>query len=65
MVLQRESGEDIVELHGKHHHAFFDNFFTSEKLLQDQLADGVYACGTSRKDHRGFPTMKQAKLPTR
>ena len=55
----------IAELHEKHHHAFFDNFFTSEKLLQDQLADGVYACGTTRKDHRGFPTMKQAKLPTR
>ena len=33
-----------VELHGKHHHAFFDNFFTSEKLLQDLLADDVYAC---------------------
>ena len=27
----------IAELHGKHHHAFFDNFFTSEKLLQDLL----------------------------
>ena len=64
-------GERVVktltaELHGKHHHAFFDNFFTSEKLLQDLLADGVYACGTARKDRRGFPpTLKQAKLPTR
>ena len=42
-------GERVVktltaELHGKHHHAFFDNFFTSEKLLQDLLADDVYAC---------------------
>ena len=64
-------GERVVknltaELHGKHHHTFFDNFFTSEKLLQDLLADGVYACGTARKDRRGFPpTLKQAKLPTR
>ena len=64
-------GERVVktltaELHGKHHHAFFDNFFTSEKLMQDLLADGVYACGTARKDRRGFPpTLKQAKLPTR
>ena len=55
-----------AELHGKHHHTFLGNFFTSEKLLQDLLANGVYACGTARKDRRGFPpTLKQAKLPTR
>ena len=57
---------NTAELHGKHHHAFFNNFFTSEKLLQDLLADGVYARGTARMDHRGFPpTLKQVKLPTR
>ena len=49
-----------AELRGKHHHAFFDNFFTSEKLLKDQLADGVK---TARKDRRGFPPT--LKLPTR
>ena len=64
-------GERVVKtltdgLQGQHHHVFFDNFFTSEKLMQDLLADGVYACGTARKDHKGFPpTLKQAKLPTR
>ena len=64
-------GERVVktltsELKGKHHHTFFDNFFTSEKLVQDLLADDIYACGTARKDRKGFPpTLKQAKLSTR
>ena len=53
----------IAELHGKHHHTFFDNFFTGEKLLPDLLANGVYACGTARKDRRGFPpTLKHVEL---
>lgn len=51
-----------AELHRKHHHTSFDDFFTSEKLLQDVLADGVYGCGIARKDRRGFPpTLKQVK----
>ena len=64
-------GERVVKtltdrLQGQHHHVFFDNFFTSEKLMQDLLADGIYACGTARKDRKGFPpTLKQAKPPTR
>ena len=41
------------ELHGKHHHIFFDNYFTSVSLLEDLLEDGVYACGTARKDRKG------------
>ena len=45
----RAWGERVVkmptaELQGKHHHTFFDNFFTSEKLMQDLLADGIYIC---------------------
>ena len=42
-------------LQGQHHHVFFDNFFTSEKLMQDLLAEGVYPCRTARKDRKGFP----------
>lgn len=54
------------ELHGKNHHVFFDNYFTSVNLLEDLLEDGLYACGTARKDRRGFPEMlKKAKLPDR
>ena len=54
------------ELHGKHHHVSFDNYFTSVSLLEDLLKDSVYACGTARKDCKGFPdTLKEAKLPDR
>lgn len=42
-------------LKGKFHHVYFDNFFTSAELLTDLEKDGVYACGTARKDRRGFP----------
>ena len=37
-------------LKGKFHHVYFDNFFTSAELLMDLEKDGVYACGTARKD---------------
>jgi len=59
-----ESGENTAELRGRNHH-IFDNFFTSKKLLED-LSDGIYACGTARKDHKGFPpTLKAEKLHNR
>ena len=47
---------------GKHHHVYFDNFFTSLQLLEDLEKDQIYACGTARKDRKGFPEMlKKAK----
>ena len=42
-------------LKGKFHHVYFDNSFTSTELLMDLEKDGVYACGTARKDRWGFP----------
>ena len=39
---------------GKNHHVFFDNFFTSEKLLTDLETTGIYLCGTARKNKLGF-----------
>lgn len=63
-------GERVVktltaELKGRNHHVF-DNFFTSEKLLEDLLSDGIYACGMARKDRKGFPpTLKAVKLHNR
>ena len=55
-----------AELKGKRHHVFFDNFFTSDRLLQDLLVDDIYSCGTARKDRKGFPPeLKQVKLPNR
>lgn len=53
-------------LKGKFHHVYIDNFFTSEELIDDLEKDGVYACGTARKDRRGFPDqLKNIKLQTR
>ena len=41
--------------HGKKHHVFFDNFITSKELVDDLEKDGIYGCGTARKNRRGFP----------
>ena len=41
---------------GKFHHIFFDNFFSSPKLLQDLLEDNIYACGTARINRKGWPS---------
>ena len=68
---EKQLGQRVVKdltqhLKGKNHHVFFDNFFTSEKLLRDLAEDDIYACGTARKDRRGFPpTLKTAKLKNR
>ena len=43
------------DLKHKHHHVFFDNYFTSFELLEELEQDGIYGCGTARKDRRGFP----------
>ena len=42
-------------LKDKHHHVFFDNYFTSFRLLEDLEKDGIYVCGTARKDRKEFP----------
>ena len=67
---EKQLGQRVVKdltrlLKGKNH-VFFDNFFTSEELLQDLLKDDILACGTARKDRRGFPTaLKSVKLKNR
>ena len=54
------------DLKGKYHHCFFDNYFTSASLLFDLSKDGIYACGTARKDRVGFPeALKKPSLPNR
>ena len=68
---EKQLGQRVVKdltrlLKGKNHHVFFDNFFTSEKLLEDLLEDDIMACGTARKDRKGFPmALKNAKLKNR
>ena len=44
------------ELKNRNHHVFFDNFFASYQLLVDLEKDGLYGCGTARKDRMEFPT---------
>ena len=53
-------------LKGKFHHVYFDNYFMSAKLSMDLEKDGVYACGTARKDCWGFPEeLKRVNLKKR
>ncbi len=68
---EKHLGQRVVKdltkhLKGKHHHVFFDNYFTSEQLLRDLAEDNIYVCGTARKDRRGFPpSLINAKLKSR
>ena len=39
----------------QYYHLYFDNFFSSVDLMETLLHDGIYACGTYRKDTRGLP----------
>jgi hypothetical protein len=58
--------EGTPQLKGKNHHVFFDNFFTGYDLLAGLVEDGIYSCGTARKDRRGFPEqLKEVKLSKR
>ena len=53
-------------LKDKYHHVFFDNYFTSFRLLEDLEKDGIYGCGTARKDRKEFPAaLKNPGLKTR
>ena len=68
---EKQLGQRVVKdltqhLKGRNHHVFFDNFFTSEQLLSDLAEDNIFACGTARKDRRGFPpALKNVKLKNR
>ena len=54
------------DLKNKNHHVFFDNYFTSYQLLEDLEKDGIYGCGTARKDRKEFPAaLKNAGLKER
>ena len=38
----------------KNHHVYFDNFFSSPKLLEDLQNEGTYACSTVRAGRVGL-----------
>ena len=48
---------------GKNHHVFFDNFFSTVKLAEDLLKDGIYCCATARANRKDFPKDLAAKSP--
>ncbi|KAJ8980494.1 hypothetical protein NQ317_000610, partial [Molorchus minor] len=44
-----------IELVGKHHEVYIDNFFNSVELQLSLQNDGIYICGTVRPVRKGFP----------
>ena len=46
----------------KHYHVFFDNFFSSVKLLRHLEAQNTYACATVRTNRKELLTCAQQKL---
>ena len=45
----------VRRLAGKGYRIFFDNFYTTVKLLKDLFLMGIGACGTILSNRRGFP----------
>jgi hypothetical protein len=45
-----------IDLFGKFHEVYFDNYFTSLPLMHYLRMNGVYACGTVRKHLVGLPS---------
>ena len=68
---EKQLGKRVVRdltkcLKGKHHHVYFDNYFTSFELIDELLTDGIYGCGTIRIDRKIFPAqLRKAKLLNR
>ena len=56
----KEPSRDLVN---GNHHLYFDNFFSSYKLMKDLLVDNIYATATTRSNRKDFPReLKEAKL---
>ena len=55
---------DLMEqYYHKNHHVYFENFYSSPKLLKDLAAKDTFACGTIRIDHGLFSDdFKYSKL---
>ncbi len=69
--VERGLGAHVVkdlskDFYGKWHHVYFDNFFTSKKLLCDLEYIQIYGCGTARRNRLGFPDeLKNPRLKQR
>lgn len=59
-LIEKSLGARVVkdlsrELVGKKHKLYFDNFFNSVELQNSLLLEGIYACGTARKNRKNMP----------
>jgi hypothetical protein len=43
-----------MNIKGKYHNVYFDNFFTSLELMEELLHDGIYDCGIVRANRKGL-----------
>ena len=41
---------------GRHHQLYFDNYFTSIKLLSKLLSEGMYGCGMMKTNRKQYPS---------
>lgn len=59
-IVEKNLGARVVNdlvrgLVGKNYIVYFDNYFSSPKLMADLLEHGVLACGTTRQHRIDFP----------
>lgn len=64
--VQENLGATVVKkltetLTGKNYHVYFDNYFTSVKLLEELAERNIYSCGTVRANRKGLPQLLQDK----
>ena len=70
-VTEEGMGERVVsqlckEIEGYNYYVYCDNFFSSVSLFESLLEHHVYACGTVRRDRKGFPNaLKHVQLSQR
>ena len=61
--LGRKVVESLTEkLAGKHHHVYFDNYFSSIPLFLSLAKRDLYGCGTLISNRKGFPPQLRPKL---
>ncbi|KAG5882135.1 hypothetical protein JTB14_005964 [Gonioctena quinquepunctata] len=63
-------GERVVHtmtdgLEGKGYHVYFDNFFTTERVMRDMYKKKIYCCGTVRQNRKKNPKLKTDKALAR
>lgn len=65
-ITERSLGERVVidltrQLVGRNNQLYFDNFFSSVQLMNRLQEERIYACGTMRKNRKGFAHLTEVK----